>query len=474
MNLQLMTIIAFDWKQLVRSRIFWFLNALMLVIGWYAAVYGNGQVHEQQQKIALLQQSIDSNMSVVKKKFDKQDTVASWHYDDWLYALHANRPDGMAALAFGQRDLHKFAVSITIGTYFYNRYAGGYENKTLSGEIVNPRKQFAGHLDISFIIVFLLPLYLLLISYNLLSAEQENGTFSLLALQKVNVLSIIMIKLILRLGITVLLGWLIVFIGAIITSAIGDARLIYLLAVTLLYMLGWASIISLVIAFHWSSGTNALILISIWLFFCLALPAAFTAVINARYPQGTKSDLVAAVQRSNAHVFNISRRALSVEFYKAYPQYNNMPKDTFPGGWYNPRWMRAVHLLLDKEVEPLEIQYQEKLQARIKVADAFDYYSPALTAQAIFNRAAASDMEQMFVYDNSIYHHFSAWRDYLDGRTYLHHDVLTHQEFNNLPVAGFKPKINFTEINKRLTALFIGAAGFSLLSLIVFKKGLFK
>lgn len=169
------TLLAFDWRQLRRGRSFWLLTGLLLAIGGYAALYGRGEVREQHQKIALLRHDIDSSMAVVQARLRKDDTTAAWHYDDFLFALHSNPPDGLAALAFGQRDLHKFAVSITIGSYFYNRYAGGYENKTLSGELANPQQQFAGHLDVSFVLVFLLPLYFILLSYNVLSSEQEGG-----------------------------------------------------------------------------------------------------------------------------------------------------------------------------------------------------------------------------------------------------------------------------------------------------------
>ena len=447
------TLLAFDWRQLRRGRSFWLLTGLLLAIGGYAALYGRGEVREQHQKIALLRHDIDSSMAVVQARLRKDDTTAAWHYDDFLFALHSNPPDGLAALAFGQRDLHKFAVSITIGSYFYNRYAGGYENKTLSGELANPQQQFAGHLDVSFVLVFLLPLYFILLSYNVLSSEQEGGTLPLLAVQQVSPRMLLYTKLGLRALLTIALGGLIILLGASLTGALAEGRLLYFLGGTALYVACWAGIIALVTAFAKSSSFNALALLSGWLLVCLVLPAGFTAGLNVMHPTGTQAALLASVQQANARVFNTPHPALAREFYQAYPRFNNVPRDTFPGMWYNPRWLRAVHRLLDRQVQPAENRYQRQLSQRLAAADRLDYFSPALLLQSILHRAAASDLGQLAAYDRSTYAHFARWRDYLDERTYLRHNILTQRDFDQLPREDFRPVIDYPALRARLLAL---------------------
>ncbi|MBC7922992.1 MAG: ABC transporter permease subunit [Ferruginibacter sp.] len=463
------TLLRFDWLQLKRSHAFWQLTALLLVISGYAAFYGRTEVEQQQQKIDLLKHDIDSSMRVVSLELQKRDTTAAWHYDDFLFSLHANRPDGTAALAFGQRDLHKFAVSITTGTYFYNKYATGYENKTLSGEIANPQKQLAGHLDTSFVLVFLLPLYFILISYNLLSSEKEGGTLLLLAGQAVSIPGFMLTKLALRWLIGAVLGTLIILAAATITQAAFDYRLFCMVLATWLYVGCWAGITAVVTAFHRSSGFNALSLVSAWLLFCLAIPATLTALLNVVYPVDAKAQLTAAVQKANARVFATPKPLLASTFYQQYPLYNNIPRDTFPNGWYNPRWVRAMHLLLDKEVKPYDARYHAQLAQRIRSTDGLDYCSPAVLAQSIFNRTAASDMQQMLAYDTATYHHFALWRDYLDEKIFLHQNTLTKKEFERLPQYHFTPVIDYTQINRRLVAL-----GLVTLSLFASSYGMMK
>lgn len=448
------TIVRYDWLQLSRSKAFWALTILLLAIGAYASFYGRSAAKEQQHKIALLQNKIDSGMNLVHHAVLQKDTLA-WDYEPFLKSTIINRPDGTAGLSFGQRDLHKYAIEISEGTYYYNKYATGYTNKTLSAEIVNPEKQAAGHLDVSFVIVFLLPLYIILISYNVLSSEQEGGTFSLLQLQSLHLKKIIFTKLLLRWVIAAALSVIILLTGTLINAALTDARWLYMLVSALAYSFFWIGLVALFISFHRSSGFNALGLIGCWLFVCILLPASFNAVLNASHPVDSKTSLSAAVQKANSNVFEMGRREVADSFYHYHPSYNNIPGDTLGNGWYNPRWMRAVHGLLDIRVQPFEESYHHYLEQRMKMADGFVYFSPALLTQQIYNGLAGSDMAQMLAFDKSSYHYFNQWNAYLDQRIYFNNNRFTKNDFEGLPTYQFKPIIDYHAVWLQILLLFI-------------------
>lgn len=450
----LFTIFRYDWLQMLRSRAFWALTFLLVLIGSYAAFYGRSEVKEQQRKIAVLQRKIDSSMNLVRQAVQVKDTLA-WDYEPFLKSTFTNRPDGIAGLSLGNRDLHKYAFEISEGTYYYNKYATGYTNKTLSAEIVNPEKQAAGHLDVSFAVIFLLPLYIILISYNVLSSEQESGTFSLLKILNPHLKKIIYTKLLLRWLIAALLTLIILMLGASINGAFTDGRWLYLLAAAFIYSLFWIGLIALVTSFHRSSGFNALSLTGCWLFFCLLLPASFNAVLNARNPVDSKTALSAAVQKANSNVFEMKRRQVADSFYHYHPSYDNLPGDTVGGDWYNPRWMRAVHGVLDLKVQPFEEAYQQRLSKRIKAADRLLYFSPALLTQQICNSLAGSDMTQMLDFDKSSYQYFNRWNAYLDHRIYFNSNRFTKKDFEGLPAAQFKPVIDYRVIWIKMLCLFI-------------------
>lgn len=454
------TIIIYEWLKLRRSKALWLLTLIFAVISIYAAWYGRGEIREQQRKITLLQDAVAVKMNILSRELQQHDSTA-WEYDPLYKAVFYNRPDGIAALAFGQRDLHKFAIEISEGTYYYNKYATGYSNKTLSSEITNPQKQLAGHLDFSFVIVFLLPLYFILLSYNVLSAEKEEGTLPLLGVQAVSLKAMFFAKLFVRWLITVVLAISLLLIAAVITGAITDGRIFLFIAAMMFYSLVWAGIVSLVASLRKPSGFNALALISIWLVLSILLPAAFNAFLAAKYPAVNKIALASAVQKANAEVFAIPRTAVADSFYKMHPQYNNLPGDTLPGGWYNPRWIRATHAVLDNKVERVETPYLQTLADRIHTASRLSYCSPALLTQSIFTGVAGSDRRQIYAFDTASWHYFKIWNSYLDDRIFFKNNRFTKADFDNLPVYTFKPVIDYMQIVFSLLVLL--AAGLVLL-----------
>ncbi|MBN8857730.1 MAG: ABC transporter permease subunit [Sphingobacteriales bacterium] len=456
------TIIAYEWLQLKRSRTLWLLTLIFSVISIYAAWYGSSEVKEQQRKITLLQDAVAVNMNILSLGLQQHDSTA-WEYDPLYKTVFYNRPDGIAALAFGQRDLHTFAIEISEGTYYYNKYATGYSNKTLSGEITNPQQQLAGHLDLSFVIVFLLPLYFILLSYNILSAEKEEGTLPLLAVQAVSIRTIFFAKLFVRWLIIVMPAVLLLLTAAVIAGAMTDARIFLFIAATMLYSVVWAGVVALVASLRKPSGFNALSLISIWLAFGMLLPAAFNAFLSAKYPAVNKIALAAAVQKANAEVFAIPRTAVADSFYKIHPEYNNLPGDTLPGGWYNPRWIRAAHAVLDNKVQRVETPYHQVLEDRIRTAGKLNYCSPALLTQSILTGIAASDSKQIYVFDTATWHYFKTWNSYLDDRIFFKNNRFTKADFDNLPVSTFKPVIDYRQVVFSLLVLL--ATGLVLLTL---------
>ena len=79
-------------------------------------------------------------------------------------------PLALTPLAIGQSDL--------LPSYY--RMSTDAREAILSAvEIENPRTLMTGRFDLAFVIVYLYPLLILVLSYNLLSAEKEQGTLPL-------------------------------------------------------------------------------------------------------------------------------------------------------------------------------------------------------------------------------------------------------------------------------------------------------
>ncbi len=434
----LRTILYFDWLQLKRSVSFWLLTILLVVVGIYALYYGKAQVEDQKQKIILLQNAIDSSNSAFHRSLFISDTTAL-EAAQQTGMLFVNYPKPLALLSFGQRDIHKFALNLASFSFFYDKYSTGYNNKTLSAEIVNPMKLLAGNLDLSFVLIFLMPLYFILLAYNILSSEKENGTLSLLTVQGTTIKFIVIARLLMRWLIVVLLGFLLIVAGAIIArSDIIDV--IYFFLIFFCYTICWAGII-IFFCRNLSSVKNALMLVTAWLAICFIFPALYNSILNQQYPIDAKTALTASIQKAESEAYPMPDRKKLDSFLMFQPQFRKGNiKDL--NGWHDPRWYSCTYGIMDHYSEPFENIHQRAWAKRIHAANKWNYGSPALLAQYAFNQIAGSNAEQMQNFDTLAYKGFLERANYFNSLFFLTNNRFTEKQFQEIPVIyDFNPVI---------------------------------
>ena len=96
-------------------------------------------------------------------------------------------PVPLAALAVGQSDLLPYYYDVSI----YTNESTFQQN----GEVENPLNLMVGRFDLAFVVIYLLPLLVLALSYNVLSEEREQGTLALTLSQPVSARSVVAAKL---------------------------------------------------------------------------------------------------------------------------------------------------------------------------------------------------------------------------------------------------------------------------------------
>lgn len=438
------TIIYYDWLQLKRSASFRMITVLLSVIAIYALYYGNAQVKEQQQKISFLQHAIDSsNLSFYHTLLTKDTTALLAAQQTGM--LYVNYPEPLAALSFGQRDINKFALNLATFSFFYDKYSTGYSNKTLSTEIVNPMKLLAGNLDLSFVLVFLFPLYFILVAYNILSSEKEKGTSSLLSVQGGGLRNITATRLLFRWILITLLSAVFIIAGGILAHSSVTSLMLFLF-VNIAYTACWAGIIFLLCC-HFNSARNALVLIIAWLLICFVLPGLYNAVLNSRHPIYAKTALSASIQKAENEAYPMPNKMKLDSFLTIFPRYRAGNTDSLRGGWGDARWMSCMYAIMDYYTEPFENEHQQVWSRRIQAANKWNYGSPALLTQYIFNQLSASNAEQMQRFDTLAYKGFQLRRDYFNDLFFIRNNKFTKADFNCLPKQyEYKPEVNYIEV----------------------------
>ena len=105
----------------------------------------------------------------------------------------------MAGLSIGQADVNPVVKRITIKTFEAQKY---------DTDLVNPMNLQSGNLDLSFVLIYLLPLLAIVFTFNAISEETETGTWRLVAIQAKSKLGFVLAKLAVRL--LLLFGMLVV------------------------------------------------------------------------------------------------------------------------------------------------------------------------------------------------------------------------------------------------------------------------
>ncbi|ARN83896.1 ABC transporter permease subunit [Methylocystis bryophila] len=202
------------------------------------------------------------------------------------YAMMPTLP--LAPLALGQSDLLANPLipdGMSEAQFLYD------------SDIGNPWRLATGHFDVAFVVVFLLPLLIFSLSYNLLSGERELGTLRLLltqsasptmvALGKTATRAIIIATPLLALPLPTML----LFRPIPNLSEFFTAGALWV-ALTLAYCLFWLSLSVLINSFCRSSAFNALALVGSWVVLTLVVPAALNLAVDALYPSPSRAQMI--------------------------------------------------------------------------------------------------------------------------------------------------------------------------------------
>lgn len=274
------------WKYqailLLRNRLMLSGLLFLFVAGLFSANYGKHFVEQQQKMIysvdTLQQRSEEyafkgvqrNDTSAMTKEALERYHKAGKYYQSGIAGKKTAvyRPGPFTSLAIGQKDNFPFYHDVS-------SYAKETIYSATPTDITNPVKLLAGNFDLSFVIIYLFPLFIIALGYNALSGEKETNTFTLLRVQG-NIKSIVRNKLIFQAVVLIALS-VIVNLSAFGTNGIFTAanlcQMFTWIMVTAIYIIFWFSVVFFVVTFNKTSSTNALILGGLWIALLLVVPS---------------------------------------------------------------------------------------------------------------------------------------------------------------------------------------------------------
>ncbi|MGH8759343.1 MAG: ABC transporter permease subunit [Burkholderiales bacterium] len=211
------TTVKHEWRRLRRDRALPWLLLVFAAICGYAAWQGKAWKDERQLAVTTVATQVNSTreqflQSMREATARDPDFPAATFMALAIQHFPTLAADDFAALAIGQADgypyearLHAVASPITLFG-------------ALGPAIANPAGTAVGYLDLAFVIVALLPLFLLIATFDLWTQERDLGTSGLILSQPVRPGAILAAKALVRGG-GALLGLLLVCLVALLCVA---------------------------------------------------------------------------------------------------------------------------------------------------------------------------------------------------------------------------------------------------------------
>ncbi|MBC7932702.1 MAG: ABC transporter permease subunit [Rubrivivax sp.] len=384
-------IIRHDLRQLVADRTLALVALLFAFLLAYALWNGAAWARTQARAVSEAEQTARAGLEVQRRQVI--DVQAGRRNAADFFGLgapsginfHAALPPApLAPLSLGVSELLPHTATVN---FFSTK-----DELVKQGELDNPTNLLSGRFDPAFLFVYLYPLLVLALSYNLLSQEKEQGTLALTLAQPVSLAKLVAGKTLARAGVLLALAAVITFAGLLAGGANASVegvltRFLLWFACVAAYTCFWFALAILAGAFGRSSATNAAALAAVWLALVVIYPALLNVAATSLYPLPSRlqfiNDLRDAENETSREATN-----LLAKYMTDHPE--------LAGGdvQANVRDFQMRFFVQKQELERQALArttaYDEQLARQQTAINRFGFLSPAIALQDAFNDLAGT------------------------------------------------------------------------------------
>ncbi|MEO6177561.1 MAG: DUF3526 domain-containing protein [Flavobacterium circumlabens] len=354
----------------------------LLLIGFLSLLIGK-QFQEKQQH------------TIAEASHYQQEHIArnaAFHKDEMGLLLYyikfslVNKTVPVNSLAIGQRDVNPSVQSVTIR---------GLEAQQYDAELNNPNNLLSGNIDFSFVLVYLFPLLIIAFTYNIISEEKESGTWKIVATQSQNTFLYILKLFYIRILALIALLTLVLIAAVLFLSIPIDQSFLAFYGLGILYLLFWFAVCFYIVSLQKNSNFNAVLLLTIWLFLIIVLPATINTYIVNQYPVPEALELTLKQRNAYHEKWDMDKKITMDKFYSHYPQFKNYPLPETEFSWL---WYYAMQQAGDDDSSVQSKELQSKLKQRNEASAFIALFVPTLHTQLQLNEIAKSDLENQLLF----------------------------------------------------------------------------
>ncbi|TVR19151.1 MAG: DUF3526 domain-containing protein [Balneolaceae bacterium] len=427
-------IFSFEWLHFRKSGVFWgTATALPLLIG-FSLFLGSERINEQNETISdiiatetVFYDNMRSQLEAIERG---EAEVDAWFQNPANPLVlgqfgQAGRhiflhPNPLAPLAAGQLDILPYYGKVTLTTMEPLR----------DNALENPFMQVSGSFDFAFVLVWLVPLFIIVMGYNVISSERERGTYSLLQSQPVSMRTILVQKMIFRFLLVFGIIILSLFVWAVLFGInLFNIQGLQLIAAISIYAAFWFALCVLFNLFQTSSAINAVGLTGLWVFFLLIIPSVISLIVISLHPVPSRA-LWITEQRAIQQAIQAEGDAIFDTWVVDHPE-EFVEGDTpqFYDTWIRRFvWAQATE---EREREA-ERQFEEPRERQAQLASRLRVLSPPMTLQAWLERKAGTDKDRLRSLEKEMRSFQQEWQEFFLPR-FQRLEFFTADELTDLP-----------------------------------------
>lgn len=331
-------------------------------------------------------------------------------------------PAPLSALAVGQGDVYPNYLKVT---------ARSLDALVSGDQIEHPLAVSNGQFDAAFVVLFLYPLLIFAISFDLTASERDRGTLRMVLAQPVTLRDVVAGKMIVRaLQLAVPVMVIPMAIAASWSPIDGDfwLRVTLWTLVVLVYGAIWHGIAIVINARGMSAPANALVLAGIWLLFAVVGPSCVNLLIAVRYPMPSRVE--AAVEaRAATQEASVQGSQQLGQFLQDHPTSGNVGREG----------MRQFAMLqaererrVAERLEAVDASFDAQLRKQQRLASWLSVLSPTMVAQNVLLDVAGTSTFRFEHFRAEAARFQQQWKAYFEPRV-LDAATLTQAEYAAAP-----------------------------------------
>ena len=309
-----LNVFLFEFRHF-RKNISKVITYLIFVLACIYSIYNGFNLYNKQiNTISHIEKEQKNEINKVLGWFDNDLTEQK---PDWafkympLYTI--KNPSPLLPLGIGQAEQYSYYKEV-------GKWSSTFDADMME-EISNPERLVNGSIDFSFLIIFLLPILLIILTYNIGGLEKDLKFDKLVSIQSSSFSKWVLFRFLFYFFLLLLTVMILIFSVVLINDvqSVFNRSIYNLIFLSSLYILLFSIIFYFIIIYSDSTSSIAFKMISIWLLFCVILPGGVHQYASLKHPTNYMTDFLDANRNDFYDLVSLPAENIYMKLNKIYP-----------------------------------------------------------------------------------------------------------------------------------------------------------